>query len=116
MLKLTKRIAALLLSLIVLATAAEQAMLSTRQPLRADVLKVGHHGSHTSTTTAFLDSVRPSTAVISCGGGNSFGHPHKETLWKLSTPERRISVYRTDRDGTVVISTDGQRVTLPAKR
>ncbi|GBU22194.1 hypothetical protein R80B4_02100 [Fibrobacteres bacterium R8-0-B4] len=80
------------------------------------MLKVGHHGSRSSTTAAFLDAVSPSAAIISCGRGNSYGHPHPETLSKLGSPARKIAVFRTYEDGTVVISTDGRRVSLPVKK
>jgi competence protein ComEC len=74
--------------------------------LRADVLKVGHHGSRTSSSPAFLAAVAPSTAVISVGRRNRFGHPHGETLRALA--EARIRVFRTDRDGAVVVTSDGE--------
>ncbi|HJW93231.1 MAG TPA: DNA internalization-related competence protein ComEC/Rec2 [Thermoanaerobaculia bacterium] len=67
--------------------------------LRADILKVAHHGSHSSSTPAFLDSVHPQLAVISCGRHNLFGHPHADVLRALQ--ERRIRVLRTDRDHTI---------------
>ena len=70
-----------------------------------DVLKVGHHGSHTSTSDALLAAATPDIAVISCGEDNEYGHPHRETLQKLY--ERGIDVYRTDEEGTVIIYTDG---------
>jgi beta-lactamase superfamily II metal-dependent hydrolase len=69
--------------------------------LRADILKVGHHGSRSSSTPAFLDSVHPRLAVISCGRHNLFGHPHAEVLRSLR--ERGIQVLRTDRDRTIEI-------------
>ena len=74
----------------------------------ADVLKVGHHGSKTSSTPDFLDHVHPGLAVISDGHGNLYGHPHRITLDNLA--ERHILTYRTDQDGLVSIFTDGQRL------
>ncbi len=74
----------------------------------ANVLQLGHHGSSTSSCDRFLDAVRPGTAVISCGAGNSYGHPHGETLDALE--ERGITVLRTDEVGTVTLSSDGEKV------
>lgn len=76
-----------------------------RGQLKSDVLKVGHHGSRTSSGPSFLAAVRPGAAVISAGAGNSYGLPHDVILANL----KKISalVYRTDRDGTVSIDTDG---------
>lgn len=79
----------------------------------ADVLKVGHHGSSTSSTNEFLDKVSPSIAIISCGKDNKYGHPHDETLEKLS--KRGIDVYRTDKDGTIIINSDGKNITVDCK-
>lgn len=89
---------------------AENALLETGTDLRADVLKVGHHGSRSSTDLAFLKAVSPSHAVISCGPGNRYGHPHPETLAVLQ--DSGVHTWRTDRDGTVVITTDGRRLTV----
>jgi beta-lactamase superfamily II metal-dependent hydrolase len=72
--------------------------------LDADVLKVGHHGSSTSTTNAFLDAVSPKDAVISVGAGNSYGHPAQDTLNRLAA--HGVKVYRTDLNGTVVLTSD----------
>jgi len=72
--------------------------------LDADVLKVGHHGSSTSTTNAFLDAVTPNDAVISVGAGNTYGHPTQETLNRLA--DHGATVYRTDLNGTVVLTSD----------
>jgi competence protein ComEC len=87
--------------------AAETDLVATRrESLRADVLKVGHHGSRTSTTAAFLAAVDPSVAVISCGVRNRFGHPARTTLATLAASRARV--VRTDRDGSVTITTDGK--------
>ena len=74
----------------------------------SDVLKVGHHGSSTSTGEAFLERVSPSYAVISCGLGNSYGHPHAETIEKLGG----IPVFRTDEMGTIVATSDGSEISF----
>ena len=76
--------------------------------LRSDLLKVGHHGSRTSTTPAFLAAVQPTYAVISCGEGNSYGHPHAETVERLQ--DAGVQVYRTDTDGTIVFVSDGSSI------
>jgi competence protein ComEC len=84
----------------------EAALLATaRGRLRADVLKVGHHGSATSSSPAFLAAVAPSEAVISVGRRNRFGHPHPATLAALSAAGARV--WRTDVDGAVTVTTDG---------
>ncbi len=75
--------------------------------IKADVLKVGHHGSSTSSSERFLNRVKPSFAVISCGTDNSYGHPHKETLDKLQ--RMGVTLYRTDINGTVICRTDGEK-------
>ena len=77
--------------------------------LRCDVLKVGHHGSTTSTSSDFLASVKPEIAIISCGEGNKFGHPQEETLDKLAAAG--VTVYRTDKVGTIILISDGKKVT-----
>ncbi len=74
--------------------------------LRADVLKTPHHGSKTSTTTPFLDAVRPLHAIISAGRPSPFGHPHPEVLDRLES--RRIRIWETGRCGAVTASTDGE--------
>lgn len=75
---------------------------SIKANMSADVLKVAHHGSNTSTYQKFLTRVNPSVAVISVGEDNSYYHPHKSTLRLLESND--ISTYRTDEDGTVVVS------------
>jgi beta-lactamase superfamily II metal-dependent hydrolase len=82
--------------------------------LRSDFLKVGHHGSRTSTGDALLDQVRPRWASISCGVRNRFGHPHLPVLERLE--RRGIQTARTDRGGAVVFSTDGSRAEVTTVR
>ena len=74
--------------------------------LKCDVLKVGHHGSSTSTSPAFLGAVDPTIALISCGEGNKYGHPLPETLQRLE--QKGIKIYRTDKCGSIVLRTDGK--------
>jgi competence protein ComEC len=83
---------------------SEQEMLANRFSLKAAVLKVGHHGSYSSTSPAFLDAVKPKYAVISTGAGNDYGYPHAITLQKLGM----IQVLRTDLNGNIVFITDGE--------
>jgi competence protein ComEC len=83
------------------------------QVLRADILKVAHHGSRTSTSEAFLAAVSPSVVAVSAGFQNSFGHPNRAVLERLE--ERHIPVLRTDLDGLVTIGTDGKRVWFDKK-
>jgi len=71
------------------------------------LLKVGHHGSRSATSDAWLDELRPEEAVISVGARNNYGHPAPEVLARLSA--HGIVVYRTDRQGTITFSSDGQR-------
>ena len=83
-------------------------ILNGERPIRSDVLKVGHHGSKTSTTEAFLDAVSPSVAIISAGYENSFGHPHQDIVSRLNA--HHSNLLRTDRDGLVTVRTDGHRL------
>jgi beta-lactamase superfamily II metal-dependent hydrolase len=83
----------------------EERLLAAGDDLRADVLKVGHHGSAYGTTPEFLRAVSPRDAIISVGRNNLFGHPAPATLATLS--EARVTVYRTDRDGAVTVDSDG---------
>lgn len=85
----------------------ERALLDRGLVRKCNVLKVGHHGSQTSSTEAFIEALSPEIAVISCGR-NSYGHPHAETLSRLR--EHGADIFRTDRDGTVVIISDGVSV------
>ena len=78
------------------------------------VLKLGHHGSSTSTSMDFFDAVSPEYAVGSMGEDNDYGHPHKETVALLK--ENNIPFYRTDRDGTITIEMDGSKVSITTEK
>ncbi len=78
--------------------------------LDSDVLKVGHHGSNTSSSPDFLSAVSPEIAVISCETGNSYGHPHTITLTRLKAVLSEENIFRIDILGSVVIVTDGKAI------
>lgn len=91
---------------------SENAMLKkySKEMLDCDVLKVGHHGSDSSSTNEFLDAVSPMIALISCGKGNSNGHPNAVTLQKLEAIS--AAVYRTDELGSIILISDGETITI----
>lgn len=93
---------------------AEQAILSSGASLSATVLKVGHHGSDTSTTYPFLREIMPTYAVISVGDGNSYGHPTDDTLSRLRDAD--VVVYRTDLQGDIVCTSDGKSVSFSVEK
>lgn len=86
-------------------TFSEEEMIESGRLRHVRVYKAGHHGSTTSTSDDFLKIVSPEYAVIMCGSGNSYGHPHKETIEKLSNYVKQI--YRTDLNGNIVFESDG---------
>jgi beta-lactamase superfamily II metal-dependent hydrolase len=90
--------------------ASEREMLKSGRTLRADVLKAGHHGSRSSTTPAFLDAVNPSIVIVSCGRENSYKHPHPQFLATVGQPNRNITLLRTDEAGTIILKSDGQKI------
>lgn len=92
---------------------SENEILSLGENVRADVLKCGHHGGATSSGEAFLRAANPKYAVISCGKGNSYGHPHAEVLTALK--QVGADVLRTDLLGSIVITSDGDKVTVQNK-
>ena len=87
----------------------EQQVLANGTNVASTVLKVGHHGSRTSSSQEFLTAVNPGWAVISCGYNNSFGHPHKEILNRL-TSCTKAEILRTDQQGAIVFRTDGKSI------
>lgn len=82
---------------------SEKEVLTQGYDLKSDVLKVGHHGSSSSTSKRFLDAVDPYIAVISVGKDNSYGHPSQEVLSRL----KDLTIYQTDLDGNILIKSDG---------
>jgi len=89
---------------------AEQELLSQNIDLQADVLKVGHHGSTTSTGYVFLRAVNPKYSVISSGANNDYGHPHEETLSRLN--DIGSTLFRTDLLGTIITTSQGNQLTF----
>ena len=92
----------------------ERWMLDENELAHSDVLKTPHHGSRTSSTADFLDAVSPAFAVISLGFENSYGFPNRDVLERLA--ERRVMVFRTDRDGLVTVRSDGRRLSIVTNR
>jgi len=93
---------------------SENEQLDSGRSLQADVLKVGHHGSNTSSGQRYIDAVSPSYAVITCGAGNKFGHPHKEVVDRLV--KAGVMIFRTDLNGTIVFITDGITIQVEAQK
>lgn len=92
---------------------SEDEMLANGIDLSADVLKLGHHGSADSTGAEFLEAVNPSYAVISVGKYNVYRHPNTQTIQELL--KQNIEVYRTDEQGTIVFTSDGDKISVRAK-
>lgn len=88
---------------------SETEMLQSGENVTADVYKVAHHGSDSASTQSFLEAVSPQYAVISCGEGNSYGHPHAEVLNRLR--QMGIEVFRTDEQGSIIAVSDGKTIT-----
>lgn len=93
---------------------SEYDMTDSGEDLSATVLKVGHHGSNTSTSYVFLRQVMPAYAIISCGKDNAYGHPHEEVLSRLA--DEGAVVYRTDECGTIVCRSNGAKVTVRTEK
>ncbi|MCL2572519.1 MAG: MBL fold metallo-hydrolase [Defluviitaleaceae bacterium] len=93
---------------------AEREIIDAGHYLRADILRLGHHGSRTSTTQEFLDAVSPSIAIIQVGEGNRYGHPHPEVMERLYAANLRI--YRNDLHGDIILTTDGTEINITTER
>jgi len=92
----------------------ELSVLDTGLDVSATVLKVGHHGSSTSTSYPFLREVAPEYAVISVGRGNDYGHPHAEVLSRLLDAGTKL--YRTDKEGDIVMTSDGKAISVTTEK
>lgn len=93
---------------------AELQLLDIPSMLKADVIKIGHHGSDTSSHPLFIDTVDPEIAVITCGFANEYGHPHTKTIETLAAVN--ASVYRTDLNGAITITSDGTTLSVECTR
>ena len=93
---------------------SEESMLAAGLNVQAQILKVGHHGSRTSSSPEFLAAVKPQVAIYSCGLGNSYGHPHAETLANLAAVGAKV--YGTDVNGTIVVTSDGNTYQVTATK
>ncbi|GAA0180865.1 hypothetical protein SH2C18_34840 [Clostridium sediminicola] len=89
---------------------SEKDMINNGIDLSADVLKLGHHGSRSSTTEEFLAAVKPKYAIVSAGRMNDYGHPHKKVINRLESDG--IPVYRTDECSTIIAISDGENITF----
>jgi beta-lactamase superfamily II metal-dependent hydrolase len=93
---------------------AEDSLLSSGYNLKSDILKVGHHGSSSSSGSAFLSRVKPTSSIIEVGAGNDYGHPTSKTLSALQSTGSKV--YRTDTNGNIVVTTDGQTYSVSTSK
>ncbi len=93
---------------------AEKRIMAYNGDLKSTVLKLGHHGSRTASSEAFLKAVQPQVAVYMAGLGNSYGHPHRETISKLN--KLKVKIYGTDVNGTVIIRSDGSTYAVATEK
>ncbi|ACD24617.1 MBL fold metallo-hydrolase [Clostridium botulinum] len=83
-------------------------LLDSNNNIRSDVIKVGHHGSSTSSSKSFIEKVNPSIAIISVGADNKFNHPNKSTIDCLT--KSNIKIYQTNKENTIILSSDGHKI------
>ncbi|TBX12206.1 ComEC/Rec2 family competence protein [Clostridium perfringens] len=88
--------------------AEEEALAKYKTSLDSDVIKFGHHGSSSSSSTAFIEAVSPKYGIISCAKDNKYGHPHRETLDIIK--KYNIKTFRTDTDGEIILTSDGKSI------
>lgn len=92
----------------------EKQLLASNFDISADVLKLGHHGSNTSSTDKYIQAVEPQIAIISCGADNSYGHPHKEIIDRLK--KYNIDFYITAQTGDITITSDGKNIDVKTQK
>ena len=92
---------------------SEKHILDKEIDIEADLIKLGHHGSSTSSSPEYIKAVKPSYAIITVGKDNKYGHPHVETMEFMD--QLGIIVYRTDEDGTIVAISDGERLSFSTR-
>lgn len=92
----------------------ENRLMKEKIPLDCDVLKVGHHGSSSSTSKKFLEATTPQYAAISCGKNNQYSHPHTETLGRLKN--EKIKVFRTDLNGDITFTVENNNITVQTEK
>ncbi|MCX7773298.1 MAG: MBL fold metallo-hydrolase [Clostridia bacterium] len=92
----------------------EEDMLASGMTLKSDVLKVGHHGSSTSSSEAFIKAVSPKYAVITVGKDNDYDHPSDQVVSTLEN--HQVELYRTDKNGTIIFTTDGENIDVKAQK
>ncbi len=92
----------------------EREILAAKPLLRAEVIKIGHHGSRTSSDGSFIRQLSPQIAVITCGFQNSYGHPHTETLQVLERND--VTVYRCDINGEIVLTSNGTSISVQSEK
>ena len=83
-------------------------LLDSNNNIRSDVIKIGHHGSSTSSSKSFIEKVNPSIAIISVGADNKFNHPNKSTIDCLT--KNNIKIYQTNKENTIILSSDGHKI------
>lgn len=81
-----------------------------------DVFKAGHHGSRTSSSQEIIDAASPEYVIISCGYENDYGHPHSEAMNRFKNAVAEENIYRTDMQGTIILTTDGQLITITTEK
>ena len=91
-------------------TTVEKSILESGEEIEAQILKIAHHGSSTSSSNNFITSVSPSVAIISVGNDNSYGHPSSEILNRLKS--KNIKILRTDTHGNIVATSDGNSIKI----